>query len=175
MSSFEEENSDFSEEPLVLPEDKLLLTDYFYYVNKQLKRCHFTDEDRKTKGGKRESIEVGFAGLECIHCAVNVSGSRKFFWSDANRLANSFSEITRHLQKCRLCPADVKQALKDLKQLHPEQMAKLPRGSQTEFLRKMWKRLHHQKKESTVFSPAGISELDSIHEGDVSTRKKRRL
>jgi hypothetical protein len=175
LTTFDEENEYNNEEPLVLPEDKSLLTDYFYFVNKQLKRCEFNDEDRKTKGGKRESIEVGFAGLQCIHCAVNVSGSRKFFWSDVNRLANSFSEITRHLHKCRLCPSNIKLALKDLKQLHPEQMARLPRGSQTEFLRKMWGRLHHEKKEATVNSPAGISELDSSDKDEVRYSKKRRL
>lgn len=175
LSSFEEEIEYNIEDPLVLPEDKYLLTDYFYFVNKQLKRCVFNDEDRKTKGGKRESIEVGFAGLQCIHCAVNVSGSRKFFWSDVNRLANSFSEITRHLHKCRLCPSNVKRALTDLKQLHPEQMARLPRGSQTEFLRKMWSRLHHEKKEAKVISPSGISELDSTEKGKARTSKKRRV
>lgn len=131
-----------SEEPLVLPEDKLLLTDYFYFVNKQLKLCRFTESDRKTRGGKRETIEIGFGGLECRHCAGS-SGSRKFFWSDVDRLANSFAEIPAHILKCRKCPENVKQSLADLKQRHPEQMARLPRGSQKVFFRRMWKRLHN--------------------------------
>lgn len=130
------------EEPLVLPEDKLLLTDYFYFVNKQLKLCRFTESDRKTRGGKRETIEIGFGGLECRHCAGS-SGSRKFFWSDVDRLANSFAEIPGHILKCRKCPDNVKQSLSDLKQRHPEQMARLPRGSQKVFFRRMWKRLHN--------------------------------
>eukprot|EP00590_Aulacoseira_subarctica_P008203 CAMPEP_0172436552 /NCGR_PEP_ID=MMETSP1064-20121228/71778_1 /TAXON_ID=202472 /ORGANISM="Aulacoseira subarctica , Strain CCAP 1002/5" /LENGTH=790 /DNA_ID=CAMNT_0013184963 /DNA_START=84 /DNA_END=2457 /DNA_ORIENTATION=+ len=109
-----EEVPEANEEPLVLPEDKLLLTDYFYFVNKQLKLCRFTEGDRKTRGGKREAIEVGFGGLECRHCAGS-SGSRKFFWSDVDRLANSFAEIPGHILKCRKCPENVKQSLSDQK------------------------------------------------------------
>jgi len=105
-----EEVPEANEEPLVLPEDKLLLTDYFYFVNKQLKLCRFTEGDRKTRGDKREAIEVGFGGLECRHCAGS-SGSRKFFWSDVDHLANSFAEIPGHILKSE----NVKQSLSDLK------------------------------------------------------------
>lgn len=128
---------------LVLDEDKLLLTDYFFYLMKQLRLCRFSESDRKTRGGKREKIVIGFGGLQCIHCA-EANNSRKFFWSNVDRLANSFAEIPGHVLKCRHCPQPTIDALYQLKQLHPEQMARLPRGSQKVFFRRMWRRLHDE-------------------------------
>lgn len=130
-----------NEGPLVLDEDKLLLTDYFFHLMKQLRLCRFSEADRKTRGGKREKILIGFGGLQCIHCS-EANNSRKFFWSNVDRLANSFAEIPGHVLKCRHCPQQAKDALFQLKQLHPEQMARLPRGSQKVFFRRMWRRLH---------------------------------
>jgi hypothetical protein len=140
-------NSDGSaipaDEHLVIEEDKLLLTDYFFWLMKQLRMVRFSESDRKTRGGKREKILVGYGGLQCVHCA-DVANSRKFFWSNVDRLANSFAEIPAHVLKCRRCPQHIKDALYQLKQQHPEQMARLPRGSQKVFFRRMWRRLHDE-------------------------------
>lgn len=142
------ENEQYSRDPravkkdrLVLEEDRLLLTDYFFFLMKQLRLCRFSEADRKTRGGKREKIKLGYGGLQCIHCA-DVPNSRKFFWSNVDRLANSFAEIPGHILKCRRCSQQTKDALLQLKAFHPEQMARLPRGSQKVFFRRMWRRLH---------------------------------
>jgi hypothetical protein len=126
---------------LVRREDKLLLTDFLYYLMKQLQVVRFSEGDRKTRGGKRENINVGFGGLQCIHCAGSQK-SRKFYWSGVDRLANSFAEIPSHVFKCKDCPHAVKDALAALKEIHPEQMSRLPRGSQKVFFRRVWKRIH---------------------------------
>ena len=134
--------------PLVFPEDKALLTSYFYHLMAQLQLCRFSESDRKTRGGKRENVKIGFGGIECKHCA-NVVGntlSRKFFWSNVDRLANSFAEIPSHVLKCRNCPAEVKSALGQIKLRHSEQMTQLPRGSQKVFFRRMWRRMHTETK-----------------------------
>lgn len=128
---------------LVLEEDKLLLTDYFFHLMKQLRLVRFSEGDRKTRGGKREKIKIGYGGLQCIHCS-DANNSRKFFWSNVDRLANSFAEIPGHVLKCRHCPQPIKDALLQLKEVHPEQMARLPRGSQKVFFRRMWRRLHDE-------------------------------
>jgi len=135
------------EGPLVLDEDQLLLTDYFFHLMKQLRLCRFSEADRKTRGGKREKIVIGFGGLQCIHCS-EANNTRKFFWSNVDRLANSFAEIPGHVLKCRSCPQQTKDALLQLKQMHPEQMARLPRGSQKVFFRRMWRRLHDDDPEA---------------------------
>ena len=132
-------------DPLVFSEDKAILTDYFFFLMKQFKPCKFTDSDRTAKGRKRDNIPTGFAGIQCRHCASLCDG-RKFFWSNVDRLANSFTEIPAHLLKCRKCPPSVRDAVFEMKKDHLEQMARLPRGSQKVFFRRMWRRLHEKEK-----------------------------
>lgn len=121
--------------------DADLLTDYFFHMMQQLVVCRFSEKDRKTRGGKRENISIGYGGLQCIHC-MKAPSARKFFWSTVDRLANSFAEIPSHILKCKHCPEDVKDGLLVLKGRHPDQMQMLPRGSQKVFFRRMWRRLH---------------------------------
>eukprot|EP00984_Skeletonema_dohrnii_P034269 scaffold33512_cov113-Skeletonema_dohrnii-CCMP3373.AAC.10 len=121
--------------------DSNLLTDYFYFIIEQLAVCRLTEKDRKTRGGKRQDVAVGYGGLQCIHCAKAPS-ARKFFWSNVDRLANSFAGIPDHVLTCKMCPEDVTEALLVLKGRHNAQMSLLPRGSQKQFFRRMWKRLH---------------------------------
>jgi hypothetical protein len=157
-------NPDAKTERLVLDEDKLLLTDYFFHLMKQLKLCRFSESDRKTRGGKREKIKIGYGGLQCIHCA-DIPNSRKFFWSNVDRLANSFAEIPGHVLKCRRCPMQTKDALMQLKQFHPEQMARLPRGSQKVFFRRMWRRLHDEDAAAGTLAEEE-DETETTQEGD---------
>ena len=107
-----------------------------------------------TRGGKRENINIGYGGLQCIHC-IEASSPRKFFWSNVNRLANSFAEIPNHVLKCKHCPENVKDALLVLKSQHADQMQMLPRGSQKDFFRRMWRRLHDGDTEPSTESHHG--------------------
>ena len=133
-------NSDIGSS-LVEPSDSELITDYFFHIMKQLVVCRFAEKDRKTRGGKRENINIGYGGLQCRHC-ISGPSSRKFFWSNVDRLANSFAEIPTHVLKCKSTPEDVRDALLILKGKHSSQMQSLARGSQKVFFRRMWRRLH---------------------------------
>ena len=130
-------NEPLPEDSLVLDEDKAILTDYFYYLLTQFKPCVFLESDRSAKGRKRDNIPLGFRGIHCRHCSAAVengessgSNGRKFFWSNVDRLANSFTEIPNHLMKCRKVPSSVRDHLTRLKKTHTHQMATIPRGSQ---------------------------------------------
>lgn len=136
---------------LVLPDDRLLLTEYFFYLMKQLRPVRFSESDRRTRGGKREKVQIGYGGLQCVHC-VDIPQARKFFWSNVDRLANSFAEIPGHIFRCKRCPEATKNALRLLKQRHPDQMSRLPRGSQKVFFRRMWRRLH--EPDAALAAPA---------------------
>jgi hypothetical protein len=126
---------------LIEETDSKLLTDYFYFIILQLAVCRFTEKDRKTRGGKRQDVAVGYGGLQCIHCA-SAPYSRKFFWANVDRLANSFAGIPEHVLTCKMCPEEITNALLVLKGRHNSQMALLPRGAQKQFFRRMWKRIH---------------------------------
>ena len=145
------------ESKLVADDDRLLLTDYFYYLFKQLRLCRFTENDRKTRGGKRQAIKLGYGGLQCVHCAGQ-QNPRKFFWANVDRIANSFAEMPSHILKCRHCPPATRDALLTLKETHADQMTRLPRGSQKVFLRRMWRRLHaNDPKDESTFGADGPS------------------
>jgi hypothetical protein len=159
---------------LVLDEDKLLLTDFIYYLMNQLQLVRFSETDRKTRGGKREKIKIGYGGLECIHCA-HVPKSRKFFWSGVDRLANSFAEIPAHVMKCKECPDSVKEALTKLKEIHADQMARLPRGSQKVFFRRVWKRMHDDDPGETKAPPPARRTSSSSGSKQVSPSEYAKL
>ena len=141
---------------LIERSDADLLTDYFFHMMQQLVVCRFSEKDRKTRGGKRENINIGYGGLQCIHC-VEAPAARKFFWSTVDRLANSFAEIPSHVLKCKHCPSNIKDALLALKGRHADQMQMLPRGSQKVFFRRMWRRLHDADNELTPVKERGES------------------
>ena len=165
----ETEKSSDEVEILVEEADKYLITDYFYHVMKQLRICHFKEEDRATRGGKRDNIEIGYGGLECIHCCRSTN-ARKFFWSNVDRLSNSFSEIPGHVLKCKACPESTKQALLEVKKHHSTQMTEKSRGSQKTFLRRVWRRMHvtisseasEEEQRPQLSHPTEVPQIDSI-------------
>ena len=145
-------------------DDSNLLTDYFNFIMEQLKMCRLKPEDRKSRGGKRDNVAVGFGGLQCIHCASSPC-SRKFFWSNVDRLANSFAGIPDHVLTCKMCPSEVTEALLVLKGRHNAQMTLLPRGTQKQYLCRLWKRLHAgdneavEEEEEEEAAAAAVSSL----------------
>lgn len=145
---------------LIDSQDANLLTDYFFHIMQQLVICRFSEKDRKTRGGKRENVDIGYGGLQCIHC-INTQTSRKFFWSTVDRLANSFAEIPSHILKCKHCPDAVRDALLVLKGRHHDQIQTLPRGSQKVFFRRVWRRLHDNAgmQAATPFRDTGLAPL----------------
>lgn len=144
--------------------DADLLTDYFFHMMQQLVVCRFSEKDRKTRGGKRENITIGYGGLQCIHC-IKAPSARKFFWSTVDRLANSFAEIPSHILKCKHCPGDIKDGLLVLKGRHPDQMQMLPRGSQKVFFRRMWRRLHNGDARAAELATPVLTSLSKGEKG----------
>jgi len=142
-------------------DDSNLLTDYFYFIMEQLKMCRLKPEDRKSRGGKRDNVALGFGGLQCIHCA-SAPSSRKFFWSNVDRLANSFANIPDHVLTCKMCPSEVTEALLVLKGRHNAQMTLLPRGTQKQYLCRLWKRLHAGDNEAVEEEEAAAAAVSSL-------------
>ena len=147
--------------------DSNLLTDYFYFIMQQLAVCRLSEQDRKTRGGKRQDVAVGYGGLQCIHCA-SAPSSRKFFWSHVDRLANSFAGIPDHVLTCKLCPEEVTEALLVLKGRHNAQMTLLPRGTQKQFFRRMWRRLHAGDNEAAAEEAAAAVRDDEAAEEEAA-------
>lgn len=172
-----------SQKVVVHSQDRHLITDYFTFLLSQYRITKFVEADRKCKNnGKRKNLKVNFGGMECRHCGSCSNRkvkSRKFFWSSVDRMANSLSEFPNHLMKCKAVPQSVLEDLHRLKTSHNKQMARIPRGSQKVYLRRLWRRMQHdfQKEQDKLERedgwkasvPRGTGALTAPQVSDVST------
>ncbi|KAL3817497.1 hypothetical protein ACHAXA_007087 [Cyclostephanos tholiformis] len=121
---------------LCYQEDQQYTTEYAFFVVSQLKKCYLTKS-----GGSRGACPVGFAGLACTHCA-GCPNERRFFYTSADHLRNSFSHIPSHLGECSACPTDVKVRLEELKVTRNRQKSQLKQGYHKIFIDLVWERIH---------------------------------
>lgn len=71
------DNVDPDSSPLLLTVDRPLLTDFTYEIFKQVQICFAAREDIV---GRRKSIKIGTAGMQCKWCVgSNVTHTNKFF------------------------------------------------------------------------------------------------
>ena len=129
-------NENVENKVLALPEDKSLTTDFAYFTVQQLKKCYLTKP-----GGSRGNCPLGYPGLACSYC-VGTSTPRRFFYTSADHLRNSFSHIPSHLAVCPKCPNHVKQKLEKFKETRSRQKSQLKLGEHKQFIDRLWGRLH---------------------------------
>ena len=122
--------------PLCFPGDQQYTTDFAYFTVTQLKKCYLTKS-----GGSRGTCPLGFPGLACGHCA-GLSTERRFFYTSADHLRNSFSHIPAHLAECSACPAEVKVRIEELKAVRNRQKSMLKPGAHKVFIDRIWERMH---------------------------------
>ncbi len=67
---------------------------------------------------------------------------RRFFYTSADHLRNSFSHIPSHLAECCACPTEVKVHLEELKVARNRQKSQLKPGYHKIFIDRVWERLH---------------------------------
>ncbi len=130
-------HEDVQDDVLVYPEDKPLTTDFAYFTVLQLKKCFLT-----RSGGSRGNCPLGYPGLACIHCTGTNTANRRFFYTSADHLRNSFSHIPSHLATCTKCPKHVKVRIEELKETRSKQKSQLNIGDHKLFIDRLWDRLH---------------------------------
>ena len=125
---------------------------------------------------------MGYAGLECRHCAGGY-GSGRFFPSSVKTICDAsktLNVVFKHICKCKKCPPSVKNLLLDLRRGHEcERATKMPHGSQRTFFTKIWLRLHENDSVSDslalpleeVAAPPTI-ELDNSSKSDHEDRRE---
>ena len=99
-------------QPIVSPEDKKLLLDYFYLGFEQYHKCSLQDSERREQRYKK--FGKGYPGIACQHCDGKAnrrsgSGQGRFFpSSEAALYQQTFSNnAVRHLLECPHCPKKV--------------------------------------------------------------------
>lgn len=121
---------------LALPEDKTMTTDYAWFTVAQLKKCYLTKA-----GGSRGNCPIGYPGLACRFCSGTLN-ERRFFYTSADHLRNSFSHIPSHLLTCSEAPSDIKEKIEEYKSIRSKQKTQLKAGDHKEFIDNVWLRLH---------------------------------
>lgn len=115
---------------IVKPEDKALITDYIFMLFSQMIPCRPVNFDPEKK----------LPGLVCKHC-TGCNGA--FFRKTISSLSRNenLEQIDKHLNQCRSCPNEIKEALKDLKKKHYFQMRQVKRGDKKAFFTQMMTRI----------------------------------
>jgi len=129
---------------LVFPEQKSCTTDFAFFAMQQLLKCYLTKS-----GGSRGTLPVGYPGLACKHCAREPNG-RRFFYTSADHLRNSFSHIPSHLMECSKCTVEIKAALVAFRELRNSQKSLLKPGSHKIFIESVWARIHRKGKDRPI-------------------------
>ena len=101
------------EYPLVRPEDKQLITDYFYLAYEQFRPCVLQEWER-TRKHKDSKVPRGHPGIACKHCFGREnptlrSMGRYFPTTDSSLYQQTFtSNCVKHLLECPHCPSKVR-------------------------------------------------------------------
>ena len=130
---------DDNDKHIVYPRDKSTVTPFVYCLMRQVQSCHFTEADRFLS---RSKSSVGFAGFECRHCSGHAGLGRYFPGTPKALATNSTSQnVMSHLQKCRMCPQEIKDELIALKTQKPTWLRRTC-GWRQAFFALLWDRLH---------------------------------
>ncbi|KAL7458541.1 hypothetical protein ACHAWC_010125, partial [Mediolabrus comicus] len=152
-------------QPIVKPEDKPLLLDYFYLGFGQYHTCSLQVSERREHRYKK--FERDYPGIACKHCDGKAnrrcgSGQGRFFpSSEAALYQQTFSNnAVRHLLECPYCPEKVKQKLSAMKEELDNTDGKgkfvKEKGGRLRFFRRVWCRLHGIPIDKETASPIKI-------------------
>lgn len=127
--------------PVVVEEDKDLVTGYLYTLLEQMEECSFTEQDRTGGRSKVKDCPVGYPGMQCKHCGGK-AGFGRYFPANIQALssANSDRNIFNHVIKCRKCPQELRDRLQEMQK--EQASTKNKRGSRKKFFMQVWGRLH---------------------------------
>jgi len=161
---------------LVEPEDQELATKFSYAVLHEFGSCSFAETDRQ---GKRKGLEIGFAGLECLHCHGADRKGGRFFPSTIKTMADTkktLISIQNHLFKCEKCPESTKAEILLLHQSHETERKRQKYGSQKAFFLRIWCRLHGDASNSRKLcgpntARFGLPKIPSIDTSQIPQKK----
>ena len=127
--------------PVVLDEDRELVTEFLFTLLNQMESCYFSEQDRIGGRSKVKDCPTGYPGLQCKHCGGKAGFGRYYPISiQALTSANSDRNIYNHVEKCRRCPSHIREQLEQ--HLNDQIITKNRRGNRKEFFQRIWERMH---------------------------------
>ena len=104
-----------SEVLLVIPEDRVLISDFLYSLMGHVQLVKLEESERI---GSRKNLPVGIAGLGCKSCCEkNRKGFCRIFPARRRTLPSKVNDLYEHIRRCPLCPKESRDKLKHLKNL----------------------------------------------------------
>lgn len=153
--------------PLVLPEDKPLITDYLYLALEQMQPTNLQESDRV---GCYKGRRTGYPGLACRHCVGQAGCGRYFPASEASLSQTTTSQtLVNHVRNCRRCPIEVREELELMKRSKNNNFdsknsdSKPRHGGRKVFFHRLWCRIQriplpkHEKIEDSPHSKTSKS------------------
>ena len=132
-----EPNVAIQEEPpilLVEPSDKARTNPFLYTLLAQLQVVRLTSPE---KTGKRRSLDVGLKGIGCRYCCkAGRNGFSRTYPLRKKTLLIKLNDMFYHLQRCTVCPTEVKADLR--RYCNDQQQCKEKNGALFE---RIWKQL----------------------------------
>ena len=129
---------------LIVPEDKNLVSDYVFLTMRQLKVALPTSSDA-VRIRRGVPVNPNFPGICCIHCADQpnpVIPSGRSFPSAPDNFASALNtSLYNHMQSCPYIPENLKRVLADVRKLHSSQCANIKFGSQRRYFNRLYDRL----------------------------------
>lgn len=134
-----------SNDLLIVPEDRSLVSDYVFLTMRQLKVA-FPTVSNGVRGRRGMPSHSSIPGVCCVHCAgqpnAEVIPSGRSFPSAPDNFASALnSSMYNHMQVCPFLPDDLKRALADVRKLHSAQCASIKFGSQRRYFNRLYDRL----------------------------------
>jgi hypothetical protein len=128
-------DSDPSTENLILPSERYIVSEYVFLALRQLVAAQPYLDSRARR----------VAGLQCRYCMDQpqmVTPAGRVFPSAPDNYASALNaSLKQHFQNCVYIPAELKEALANVRKLHSNQCSSLPFGAQRRFFNILFDRL----------------------------------
>lgn len=155
---------------LVHSEDRGLCTDQVMLLLRQVQPCRFKKSDRRAGPGYRgRDRAMGFPGLSCRHCAGQNTLGRYFPVSAKNMTDCTSNSLQSHVLSCGYCPEPIRASLAYLGHRSILQKAELRGCWKKAFFKKVWDRLHTERKWTTAENDEEDDEVTREEEGSMVT------
>lgn len=143
---------------LVRLSDRGMCTDQAMLLLRQVVPCRFKKSDRRSGPGYRgRDRSMGFPGLSCKHCAGKNTLGRYFPVSAKNMTDCTSNSLQTHVASCSHCPEPIRASLAYLGHRSILQKAELRGCWKKAFFRKIWDRLHVERKWTSTDDGTGNS------------------
>jgi len=130
--------SDVRDHPvlLVTPDDKALVSQFYFELMSRTQRVNLLDSELRST---RKNLKVGLPGIGCRYCCeAGRLGFSRVFPTKRKVMSEKASDMYKHMQRCTLCPREVKERLTFLL---PEK--RTVSAADRAFFDRVWMRLNH--------------------------------